>query len=117
MPSELFLSTDLGFLPSKCKRKDWVPPTGGRQDQSPGSHSASAQGIGEDGPYSGCVTASGDHQATGRLVMWMTLHDARATGELAIPDELSLGGRKAKDPQIRVAVLNFTLDRQYNAIH
>ena len=64
------------------------------------------------------MTASGDHQAAGRLVMWMTLHDARATGELATPDEqLSLGGRMAKDPQIRVAVLNCTLDRQYNVIH
>lgn len=63
------------------------------------------------------MTDSGDHQAAGRLVMWTTLHEARTTGELATPDELSLGGRKAKDPQIRVAVLNFTLDRQYNVIH
>lgn len=63
------------------------------------------------------MTASEDHQAAGRLVTWMALHDARATGELAIPDDLSLRGRKAKDPQIRVAVLNFTLGRQYNARH
>lgn len=47
-----------------------------------------------------CVRANGDHQAAGGLGTWTTLHNARATGELAIPDEISLRGRQAKDPKL-----------------
>jgi hypothetical protein len=63
--------------------------------QCPESHSSA---------YSGCVTASGDHQAAG-----MTLHDAKAACEFCYSRYQP--GKEREESQISMAVLSFTSER------
>lgn len=64
--------------------------------QCPESHSSAS-----DVAFRGCVTASGDHQAEGRLATWMSLHDAKATWESATP-EITQGKERKTTTTIKI---------------